>query len=199
MKLQDKKGFTLIELLAVIVILAILMVLAVTGMTTVMNNARKDTFVTNALQYLNTVRTNMLSGEYDSTIGGSTLGTGECLVVYLGGIELDSGSTNSPFGYKYADANNYVLIQGDNGGSYKYYIQMIDGNDNGFTLVPQTTLSDTGAARDLVQMGNATIVAASDTDAADTGRTVAWHEYDCDGPEDNVPFRSVGSATFGNE
>ena len=156
MKLKDKKGFTLIELLAVIVILAILMVLAVTGMTTVMNNARKDTFVTNALQYMNTVRTNMLSGEYDSAIGGSNLNDNVCLIVYLGGIELDSGSVNSPFGYEYAGADNYVLIEGSSTGNYNYYMQMIDRNNNGFSLTSHTALSDTGAARDLVQMGNAT-------------------------------------------
>lgn len=187
MKLKDKKGFTLIELLAVIVILAILMVLAVTGMTTVMNNARKDTFVTNALQYMNTVRTNMLSGEYDSAIGGSTLMDGQCLVVYLGGIELDSGSTNSPFGAKYADSLNYVLIKGSSTGNYAYYMQMVDGNNNGFVLTSQTTLSDTGAARDLVQMG-----AAENTYSTPAQ---AWTAQSCSGTFDESTS-TTGTAAF---
>lgn len=187
MKLKDKKGFTLIELLAVIVILAILMVLAVTGMTTVMNNARKDTFVTNALQYLNTVRTNMLSGEYDDEIGGATLGDGACLVVYLGGIELDSGSTNSPFGYQYADANNYVLIQGSSSGNYTYYVQMVDDNNNGFALTSQTTLSDTGAARDLVQMGA--------TASTFSTPAQAWTAQSCSGTFDE-DTSTAGSSSF---
>ena len=59
-KRMNQKGFTLIELLAVIVILAILMTLAVTSMQRYINNAKKDTYITTAQQFIDSVRLGIL-------------------------------------------------------------------------------------------------------------------------------------------
>ena len=63
---MNQKGFTLIELLAVIVILAILMTLAVTSMQRYINNAKKDTCITTAQQFIDSVRLGITNGEYDT-------------------------------------------------------------------------------------------------------------------------------------
>lgn len=134
----NTKGFTLIELLAVIVILAILMTLAITGMSGVIRNAKKDTFVTTAQQYANSLRTKMISGEYDAP------GIGQCTVITTNRVELESGSHKSSFDRPFDDALSYFVIynNGTNGeDSYKYYIQMFDTQANGFVLVEESTLS----------------------------------------------------------
>ncbi len=136
---MKKNGFTLIELLAVIVILSILMVLAVTGFTTVMNNSRKDTFYTTAEQFLDAVRIKVLSGDYDSTAG---LESGNCLVVPITQIELESGNYESPFGYEFDTNYSYVVVTGSlRSSDYKYSIQLIDSNNNGFRLTSEAEFS----------------------------------------------------------
>ena len=69
-KRLNKRGFTLIELLAVIVILAILMTLAITSMSGVISKAKKDTYVTTALQYSNSIRFKLVNGDYTSPAAG---------------------------------------------------------------------------------------------------------------------------------
>ena len=53
----NKKGFTLIELLAVIVILAILILLAMPSVLSIMENARKNSLVTEAESIINAAKT----------------------------------------------------------------------------------------------------------------------------------------------
>ena len=48
MKKLNNNGFTLIELLAVIIILSVLMLLAVPGILKLMDNSKKNAFVTQA-------------------------------------------------------------------------------------------------------------------------------------------------------
>ena len=57
MKTLNKKGFTLIELLAVIVILAVLMLMAAPSVLNIMNNARRNSFATEALSLLKAAQT----------------------------------------------------------------------------------------------------------------------------------------------
>ena len=103
-KRMNRKGFTLIELLAVIIILAILMTLAITAMSGYIRGARKDTFVTTAQQYANSVRLSFVNGEYSATVMPSR---GKCLVVSTNTVALESGSHESPFGQTYSD-DSYI-------------------------------------------------------------------------------------------
>lgn len=134
MKNLNRKGFTLIELLAVIIILAILMTLAITAMTGYITNARKDTFITTAQQYANAARLSFVNGDY------TTIARGHCIAVKTSGVALESGSTESPFGFDYEDNSSYVVIANVSGASdesdrYEYYVQMVDGRGNGFGLL----------------------------------------------------------------
>ena len=137
-KRLNKRGFTLIELLAVIVILAILMTLAITSMSGVISKAKKDTYVTTALQYSNSIRFKLVNGDYISPAAG------KCTVVPTSLVELDSGKNRSPFDKNYNEALSYIAIY--NSGTaelpkYSYYIQMVDQEGNGFALVEENVLS----------------------------------------------------------
>ena len=67
-KKLNNAGFTLIELLAVITIMGILMMVAIPSVSRTIENSRRDTFMDNALIYVDTVRTAVLSDEV--TCGG---------------------------------------------------------------------------------------------------------------------------------
>lgn len=138
-KRMNKKGFTLIELLAVIIILAILMTLAITAMSGYIRGARKDTFVTTAQQYANSVRLSFVNGEYAATVMPSR---GQCLAVSTNTVALESGSHESPFGQAYSD-NSYIIILNDTTSGqdkYEYFVQMSDAAGNGFGVLQESTL-----------------------------------------------------------
>ncbi len=141
---RNNKGFTLIELLAVIVILAILMTLAITSMSGYITDSKKNTFVSTANQYLNSVRYSLLNGDYEAPA------TGGCTVVSMSKVDTENNNTNSTFGAAYDWTKSYVVIA-NNGGQYEYYMQMIDAKNNGFELMPEQQLDkddiDEGTAR----------------------------------------------------
>ena len=55
--MYNKKGFTLIELLAVIVILSILILLAMPSVLRIMENAKKNAFITEAESIIKAAQT----------------------------------------------------------------------------------------------------------------------------------------------
>lgn len=137
---MNQKGFTLIELLAVIVILAILMTLAVTSMQRYINNAKKDTYITTAQQFLSSVRLGVTNGEYE------TPDIGECTVVAVSDIETTSEVKNSPYSQAYKDDKSYVVVYNSaSAGSetkLEYYMAMDDKLDNGFPLTKESGLNN---------------------------------------------------------
>lgn len=137
---MNQKGFTLIELLAVIVILAILMTLAVTSMQRYINNAKKDTYITTAQQFLSSVRLGVTNGEYE------TPDIGTCTVVAVSDIETTSEVKNSPYSQAYKDDKSYVVVYNSaSAGSetkLEYYIAMDDKLDNGFPLTKESGLNN---------------------------------------------------------
>ncbi len=136
-KLENRKGFTLIELLAVIIILAILMTLAITSMSGYIRKAKKDTFVTTAQQYANSVRLSVVNGEYEAPAQGS------CIAIGFAGVELESGSNKSSFDKEFDLAKSFMIVHNTGTGDqdkYVYYVQMLDKGDNGFSLIEEGTL-----------------------------------------------------------
>ncbi len=135
----NQKGFTLIELLAVIVILAILMTLAVTSMQRYINNAKKDTYITTAQQFLDSVRLGVTNGEYE------TPDIGKCTVVAVSNIETTTGTKQSPYGKAYNDGKSYVVVYNSasagNETKLDYYMAMDDSLDNGFVLTKESSLT----------------------------------------------------------
>lgn len=137
-KRMNQKGFTLIELLAVIVILAILMTLAVTSMQRYINNAKKDTYITTAQQFIDSVRLGITNGEYD------TPDIGKCTAVSVENIETTTETKQSPFGKAYNGAKSYVLVYNTATAGQEtklaYYMAMDDTLDNGFPLTIESGL-----------------------------------------------------------
>ena len=69
MKSNKKKGFTLIELLAVIAILAILLIIAIPSVIKLYNNAKDNTFVTEAQSIINTATKQYMADQISSNTG----------------------------------------------------------------------------------------------------------------------------------
>jgi len=78
MKRMKKNGFTLVELLAVIVVLAILVLLAMPRVTTMMENARINSFVVEGNELVKVAQTAFSDKELDN---GEPLATPACFTV----------------------------------------------------------------------------------------------------------------------
>lgn len=167
---MNQKGFTLIELLAVIVILAILMTLAVTSMQRYINNAKKDTYITTAQQFLDSVRLGVTNGEYD------TPDIGKCTVVAVSNIETTTGTKQSPFGKEYNDSKSYVVVYNSAGAGsetkLEYYMAMDDSLDNGFVITKEASLKrNIVFARNSTEAGKITAVSNTGSELKLEGET----------------------------
>lgn len=130
------KGFTLIELLVVIVIMGVLLFVGVPAMSKVVENSRKDTFVTTAVNYADAVSTMWSSDGLLCKSGGedvvsSALPEGDYYVEIdtTGGksglVELVEKGGNSSWGNK--PVKGYVRINVSKEGRPKFYILLSDG------------------------------------------------------------------------
>ncbi len=71
--MKNSKGFTLIELLAVITIMGILMLVAIPAVSRTIENSRRDTFMNQAKQYVETVRNAVIADELKCEQGGKNV------------------------------------------------------------------------------------------------------------------------------
>lgn len=142
--LKTKKGFTLIELLAVIVILGVLMMIAIPSMTRVIENARKNTYVSTAKSFSNQVRYEALQDTYPLPAAG------KYIAVATDQIKLEKGSKRSSFGADFVKEKSYVIIVNDGVAEnaateadyvYVYFIAMTDAKGNGFVLTEESGLA----------------------------------------------------------
>lgn len=130
----NKKGFTLIELLAVIVILGILMLIAIPSVSKYIDSSRKKTYVTDAVQYVDSVKKDVVSGILPTPT------VEQVLFVKLSSIKLEKGNNKSPYG-SYIDDKSYVMVRNvDN--NLKYYFSALDDEGYGIALTEDNKLSD---------------------------------------------------------
>ena len=122
--MRNRKGFTLIELLAAIVILAILLAVAIPRVTQYISDSRKDSFVTTAKEFVDTITKNATSEMYDLPIGN-----GDVTVVSINMVELQKGGKKSAYNGKWINDSSYVAIVNvgtDIDPKYDYYIAITD-------------------------------------------------------------------------
>lgn len=109
---MNKKGFTLVELLAVIVILAVLALVAMPNVTRLMNDSRKNAFITEVENFVTYAQTSYTNSQINGTITNSA---DESLI---------TGQTfnNASYDYycvSYAKLVSGGFIQKSNGDNYK--------------------------------------------------------------------------------
>ena len=122
--MKNRKGFTLIELLAVIVILAILLAVAIPMVTKYISDSRRDSLVTTAKEFADTVEKNATAEKYELPIS-----SGDVTIVSFDMIQLQKGGTKSPFNAKWTIDSSYVAIINvgtDIDPIYKYYVTLAD-------------------------------------------------------------------------
>lgn len=125
--MKNKKGFTLIELLTVIVILTILLLVSVPAVTKYIDSSRKDTYVVDVAQAINSVRTDALK-----------TGVSEEKVYTFTEINalLDKKLVESPYGNNYDDDSYIKVVVENDKPTYKVCIVDIEGNGiyNSYTI-----------------------------------------------------------------
>ena len=157
--MKNKKGFTLIELLAVIVIIGILMLIAIPAMSRYIENARKDSLITIAKEYVNAVRNSwsaddLLCGSSDQV--SSSMDEGNYYVLIDTTTEsteelLDQGG-KSPWGNR--DLKGYVRVNITTNAKEqrvtKYYIAIADGTHGIYDNVSSPIEADDLARGDVI-------------------------------------------------
>ena len=119
----NKKGFTLVELLAVIVILAVLALVAMPNVTRLMNDSRKNAFITEVENFVTYAQTSYTNSQISGAITNSA---DESLI---------TGQTFNNVSYDYYCVSYAKLVSGgfiqkSNGDNYKgiFEIYMPNGN-----------------------------------------------------------------------
>ena len=136
---MNKRGFTLIELLAVIVILGILLGIAIPKVSQYINKTKKDSFVSAAKLFIDSVRNDATSEMYPMPVNSN-----DATIVTLDRIKSEKSNEKSAFGGKYLYNKSYVVIVNVGDGTnpdYKYYFAAQDSKDYAIPLTEEGLLS----------------------------------------------------------
>lgn len=119
---RNRNGFTLVELLAVIVILGIIMLIAVPNVVSVIDNNRKETYLSDAKKMVT-------MAEYATRTNTSILmpNSGEVTVLRLSYIN-NGDLTKDPEGNSYDTYRSYIAIKKGNDGFDEYYVNLVGGS-----------------------------------------------------------------------
>lgn len=136
--MKNKKGFTLIELLAVIVILGVLLAIAIPKVSHYISNSKKDSYVSSAKLYVDSVRNDATSELFSKPITNS-----DVTIVSLDMVKLEKAQGDSSFGGAYEYNKSYVAIINVGTGTdpeYAYYIAVQDSKGYAIPLTEETKL-----------------------------------------------------------
>ena len=153
--MKNKKGFTLIELLAVIVILAILLAIAIPSVTKYISDSRRDSFVTTAKEFADTVTKNATSDMYELPIANN-----EITIVSINMVELQKGGTKSAFNGKWINDSSYIAIVNvgtDIDPKYDYYVAITDSKRYTLPLLHEDKINTDAIVRNTAGKSKASI------------------------------------------
>lgn len=131
-----QKGFTLIELLAVIIILGVLLLIAVPSISKYIETSRRNTYISQVKQLVNSTATSVNALEFPFNIGKN-----EGLIIPFSEVNMEKNSpkVKSPYA-KFVPEKSYVLVYYD-GIKYNYYVSALDEAGNAIPLVNEKNLS----------------------------------------------------------
>ena len=147
--MKNRKGFTLVELLAVIVILGILAAVAILSISSILVNARKDTYVANANAAISAARN-------DYMIDNPTKFTWTLAEI---NELLEKDLVNTPFGGAYAGTSYVIRAQDGDFGICLIGSTAADG------AIPKTAEKDLN--RDIISLETVTCGAVPEDQPAD--------------------------------
>lgn len=153
--MRNKKGFTLIELLAAIVILAIILAIAIPRVTKYISDSRKDSYVTTAKEFADTVTKNATSEMYDLPISSADI-----TIVSINMVELQKGGTKSAYNGKWINDSSYVAIINvgtDIDPKYDYYVALTDSKRYTIPLLHENNVKADSIIRNTVAKTKANV------------------------------------------
>lgn len=134
MKLNNK-AFTLIELLAMLVVLGILMAITVPNITGILNQHKTNVIIEDVNKMVETAKVKIAS---NSNIKNPDIG--KCLVFSLNYLDDNQDIETGPNGGAYNKNDSFVIVTRE-GSSYKYYVRLVEENDDEYYGVNFTEYS----------------------------------------------------------
>ena len=127
---MDNKGFTLVELLVTLAMLGLIMMVTIPNIEGISEANKKQAYADDALRFKNTVEYMIRSDENYK----KPTNNGDCIIVSLSHLVVDSNNNISVEGSEYDNAPNdgqyaydysYVVVRNDNK-KLKYYVQLVE-------------------------------------------------------------------------
>lgn len=153
--MKNNKGFTLVEVLAVLIIISLLLLVAIPNVSTILNNSKKETFISNASSFIRSFKAGFLARDYvvegNESVICSVPPVGKYISISLSEIEVEKDSRKSSWGIEFDNVFSYVVVKnmetpsapsGSNKvGKLVYYFVGYDKEFNGFQyLVEESNL-----------------------------------------------------------
>lgn len=121
--MKNKKGFTLVELMGVIIILSILLLIAIPNVTSTLDKAKKETYLSDAKKLISQVEYELRRSGIEKPASGEIL---KITLSYLGTGDI----SKDPDGNKYDLQETYVIVVRKND-YLEYYVNLVADTSDG--------------------------------------------------------------------